>query len=380
MPQAPIPLFFSQALLCFFFPTLQSILCKAKFQFYIRFMALFFSPFPFLLASPQEPSSAINTIPHSYSSSPSLLPRCTSTPTSSYLAPMILFRPPRNPLNKTLTLSISAASTSSSTETKITDFDAVVDELDPDEEDLAASPWEGAVVYRRDASVAHVEYATTLERLGLAKLASGFSRSRASAMGIRLPARMAKDSALANETPVLISIDVTKRKRRLKLDGILRTVINLRCNSKAEKPLQSLLFLPFSPLHGDGREPVFLPPAENRNTLFLHPAENRNTLFLHPAENRNTLFLHPAENRNTLFLHPAENRNTLFLHPAENRNTLFLHPAENRNTLPYPAENRYPFSPLPGFDAIEEHTGAGHNRNMVMPFGGESPGSEGPES
>ncbi|KAL0917872.1 hypothetical protein M5K25_012973 [Dendrobium thyrsiflorum] len=32
-----------------------------------------------------------------------------------------------------------------------------------------------------------------------------------------------------------------------------------------------------------------------------------------------------------------------------------------------------------GFDAIGEHTGAGHNRNLVMPFGGESPGSKGPE-
>ncbi|KAL0906272.1 hypothetical protein M5K25_024750 [Dendrobium thyrsiflorum] len=32
-----------------------------------------------------------------------------------------------------------------------------------------------------------------------------------------------------------------------------------------------------------------------------------------------------------------------------------------------------------GFNAIGEHTGAGHNRNIVMPFGGESPGSEGPE-
>ncbi|KAL0910005.1 hypothetical protein M5K25_020926 [Dendrobium thyrsiflorum] len=31
-----------------------------------------------------------------------------------------------------------------------------------------------------------------------------------------------------------------------------------------------------------------------------------------------------------------------------------------------------------GFDAIGEHTGAGHNRNIVMPFGGESLGSEGP--
>ncbi|KAL0910236.1 hypothetical protein M5K25_021196 [Dendrobium thyrsiflorum] len=30
------------------------------------------------------------------------------------------------------------------------------------------------------------------------------------------------------------------------------------------------------------------------------------------------------------------------------------------------------------FDAIGEHTGADHNRNIVMPFGGESPSSEGP--
>ncbi|KAL0918817.1 hypothetical protein M5K25_010857 [Dendrobium thyrsiflorum] len=32
------------------------------------------------------------------------------------------------------------------------------------------------------------------------------------------------------------------------------------------------------------------------------------------------------------------------------------------------------------FDAIGEHPGAGHNHKIVMPFGGESPGSEGPES
>ncbi|KAL0913235.1 hypothetical protein M5K25_016679 [Dendrobium thyrsiflorum] len=30
--------------------------------------------------------------------------------------------------------------------------------------------------------------------------------------------------------------------------------------------------------------------------------------------------------------------------------------------------------------AIGEHTGAGHNHNIVMSFSGESPGSEGPES
>ncbi|KAL0927738.1 hypothetical protein M5K25_001943 [Dendrobium thyrsiflorum] len=33
-----------------------------------------------------------------------------------------------------------------------------------------------------------------------------------------------------------------------------------------------------------------------------------------------------------------------------------------------------------GFDVIGEHTGASHNHNIVMPFGGESPGSEGPGS
>ncbi|KAL0919070.1 hypothetical protein M5K25_011139 [Dendrobium thyrsiflorum] len=32
----------------------------------------------------------------------------------------------------------------------------------------------------------------------------------------------------------------------------------------------------------------------------------------------------------------------------------------------------------PGFNAIGEHTGAGHNHNIVIPFGGKSPGSEGP--
>ncbi|XP_020581590.1 large ribosomal RNA subunit accumulation protein YCED homolog 1, chloroplastic [Phalaenopsis equestris] len=200
-------------------------------------MALFSSPFSYLPSSPQDSSRAI-TIPHSFNSNAFLLPQSPTISTSSHLAPTILFRSPRNSLNQILTLSLSAASMSSST--KITDFDAAVDELELDEDDLTASPWEGAVVYRRDASVTHVEYSTTLERLGLDKLASGLSRSKASAMGIRLPARMAREATLANETPVLISIDVTRRKRRLKLDGILRTVITLRCNRCAEPATESI--------------------------------------------------------------------------------------------------------------------------------------------
>jgi len=87
------------------------------------------------------------------------------------------------------------------------------------------------VVYKRDASVSHVEFCTTLERLGLEKLSTGVSKSRASAMGIRVPPRRAKEMESGGDgTPVLISVDVARRKRRLKLDGIVRTVITLGCN------------------------------------------------------------------------------------------------------------------------------------------------------
>ncbi|ONK78000.1 uncharacterized protein A4U43_C02F13160 [Asparagus officinalis] len=47
-------------------------------------------------------------------------------------------------------------------------------------------------------------------------------------MGIRLPPRRAKEAELGGDgTPVLVSVNVT---RRLKLDGIVRTVITLGCN------------------------------------------------------------------------------------------------------------------------------------------------------
>ncbi|KAG0494150.1 hypothetical protein HPP92_005144 [Vanilla planifolia] len=146
--------------------------------------------------------------------------------------------------DRNLIISTSASSSSSFFETKITDFDSFFDELDPEDEELNSSPWEGAVLYRRDASVNHVEYSTTLERLGLSKLSSDLSRSTASAMGIRLP-RVGKESSPGNETPVLISIDVTRRRRRLKLDGILRTVITLGCNRCAE-PAAEIVFSNFT--------------------------------------------------------------------------------------------------------------------------------------
>ena len=110
-------------------------------------------------------------------------------------------------------------------------------ELDFGEEDEEGSPWEGALVYKRDSSATHLEYCTTLERLGLGKLSGELSIARTSAMGIRFPSPRV---SLPEETPVLISIDVTRKKRKLKLDGILRTVILLGCN----RWVQSLGFHP----------------------------------------------------------------------------------------------------------------------------------------
>ncbi|KAE9463314.1 hypothetical protein C3L33_04781, partial [Rhododendron williamsianum] len=98
------------------------------------------------------------------------------------------------------------------------------------DEDMGGSPWEGAVVYQRNASVSHVEYCTTLERLGLAKISTEVSRSRASVMGLRVT-KAVKDFPLG--TPVLISVDVTRKRQKLRLDGIVRTVISLLCNSSS---------------------------------------------------------------------------------------------------------------------------------------------------
>lgn len=104
---------------------------------------------------------------------------------------------------------------------------------DDDDDGSLSSPWEGALVYRRDAAVQHLEYATTLERLGLGDLSSPDSRARAAAMGI-----LSSTKADRSETPVLVSVDVTRRRGRLRLDGIVRTVITLGCfRSFSSSPL-----------------------------------------------------------------------------------------------------------------------------------------------
>lgn len=92
------------------------------------------------------------------------------------------------------------------------------------------SPWEGAVIYKRNSSISHMEYCTTLERLGLGNLSTEVSKSRASVMGIRVT-KSVKDYPLG--TPVQISIDITRKKQKLRLDGIVKTVITLGCNRYA---------------------------------------------------------------------------------------------------------------------------------------------------
>ncbi|KAL0924107.1 hypothetical protein M5K25_004914 [Dendrobium thyrsiflorum] len=64
-----------------------------------------------------------------------------------------------------------------------------------------------------------------------------------------------------------------------------------------------------------------------------------------------------------------------FRHPGPSWSQVYLVRGGSRPNL-----TEGSLSAAMGFDAIGEHTGAGHDRNIVMPFGGESLGSEGPES
>ncbi|RLN07442.1 uncharacterized protein C2845_PM11G21040 [Panicum miliaceum] len=140
-------------------------------------------------------------------------------------------------------------------------------DLDPD--DYAAepesdddSPWEGALVYRRDAAVHHLEYASTLERLGLGDLSSHDSRARAAAMGLG-----ALDQP---QTPVLVSLDVARRRGRLRLDGIVRTVITLGCFRCAEPAPQE--------------EPVEEPDVVDLGTIYEEDIANGASLTGTPDE------------------------------------------------------------------------------------------------
>ncbi|KAM3343152.1 large ribosomal RNA subunit accumulation protein YCED 1, chloroplastic [Capsicum galapagoense] len=146
-------------------------------------------------------------------------------------------------------------------EESYTDFDWK-DEEQGDLEDDEESPWKGAVVYKRNSSVTHLECCTTLERLGLGKLSTKVSRSRASIMGLRVT-KDVKD--YPDGTPVLISLDVTRKKHKLRLDGIIRTVITLGCNRCGESAAESI-FSNFSLLLSE--EPLKEPETLDTGVMF----------------------------------------------------------------------------------------------------------------
>ncbi|WOH15776.1 hypothetical protein DCAR_0935322 [Daucus carota subsp. sativus] len=132
---------------------------------------------------------------------------------------------------------------------------------DEDTDDID-SPWEGAVVYQRNASISHVEYCTTLERLGLGEYSTEVSKSRASLMGLRVT-KAVKDYPLG--TPVMVSLDITRKKQKLRLDGIIRTVLTLGCNRCGE-PAAECVFSNFSLLLTE--EPVEEPDILDMGVMF----------------------------------------------------------------------------------------------------------------
>ncbi|KAK6148965.1 hypothetical protein DH2020_016490 [Rehmannia glutinosa] len=138
-----------------------------------------------------------------------------------------ILKKPFTPSNLTLTKAHSSSQFAIHSE-KPSDSDWDFGEEVIGEDDDQGCPWEGAIMYKRNASVSHLEYCTTLERLGLGKVSSEFSKTRASEMGLRV-LKSVKD--YPDGTPVLISLDVTRRKQKLRLDGIVRTVLALNCNS-----------------------------------------------------------------------------------------------------------------------------------------------------
>lgn len=124
-----------------------------------------------------------------------------------------------------------------STEEKSASFDGGDQGLEGIED--MGSPWEGAVIYKRNPLISHVEYCTTLERLGLGEHSTKISKSRASVMGLRVT-KAVKD--YPDGTPVLISIDISRKKQKLRLDGIIKTVLTLGCN-RYSNLLNSIAYL-----------------------------------------------------------------------------------------------------------------------------------------
>ncbi|XP_050230505.1 large ribosomal RNA subunit accumulation protein YCED homolog 1, chloroplastic [Mercurialis annua] len=145
---------------------------------------------------------------------------------------------------------------------KLIDVSLGWDDLNQQDPDDLESPWEGAIIYKRNPSVTHVEYCTTLERLGLENHSTEVSKSRASVMGLRVT-KAVKDYPLG--TPVQISIDVIRKKQKLRLDGIIKTVLTLSCN-RCGGPAAESVYSNFSLLLSE--EPIEEPEIIDLGTIF----------------------------------------------------------------------------------------------------------------
>ncbi|RZC61782.1 hypothetical protein C5167_023559 [Papaver somniferum] len=150
-------------------------------------------------------------------------------------------------------------------------------DYDYDAENLE-SPWEGAVIYKRNPSITHLEYCTTLERLGFGEVSSDVSKSMASKMGLRVT-KSVKDFPFG--TPVQISIDVTRKKHRLRLDGVIKTVLGLSCN-RCGGPAAEGVFSNFTLLLDE--EPIEEPEVIDMGVIFGEEKSSKTSSSLNEGE------------------------------------------------------------------------------------------------
>jgi hypothetical protein len=120
-------------------------------------------------------------------------------------------------------------------------FFLLLGETEKDEEE-ADTPWEGAIIFKRSAVQARVEYVTSLERLGLSILSSELSRALALSMGLLNELESETEELV---TPVQISIDASREGRDIQLDGIIRTAFGLVCN-RCLAPVAERVFATFN--------------------------------------------------------------------------------------------------------------------------------------
>ena len=72
-----------------------------------------------------------------------------------------------------------------------------------------------------------LQHKNRLGEVGLGNLSTDLSKNRVSVMGLHVTKAM---KAYLDGTPVQISIDVARKKKKWRLDGIIKIVIGLLCN------------------------------------------------------------------------------------------------------------------------------------------------------